>query len=79
MVKNLPFNAGDLGLIPRSGRFPSRGDLPDSGIKPGFPALQAGYLPSEPPGRHNPKLNINQNMDNKGHSDESSDGNEEHV
>ena len=29
--------------------FPSPGDLPDPGIKPGFPALQADTLPSEPP------------------------------
>ena len=41
--------------------------------------MQAASLPSEPPGKHNPKQNINRNMDNKGHSDESSDGNEEHV
>ena len=31
--------------------FPSPGDLPDPGIKPGAPALQAGSLPSEPPGK----------------------------
>ena len=31
--------------------FPSPGDLPDPGIKPGSPALQADYLPSEPPGK----------------------------
>ena len=31
--------------------FPSPGDLPDSGIEPGFPALQADSLPSEPPGK----------------------------
>ena len=30
---------------------PSPGDLPDSGIKPGSPALQAESLPSEPPGK----------------------------
>ena len=30
---------------------PSPGDLPDSGIKPGSPALQAVSLPSEPPGK----------------------------
>ena len=30
--------------------FPSPGDLPNPGIKPGSPALQAGSLPSEPPG-----------------------------
>ena len=31
--------------------FPSPGDLPDPGIKPGSPALQADSLPSEPPGK----------------------------
>ena len=30
--------------------FPSPGDLPDPGIKPGSPALQADALPSKPPG-----------------------------
>ena len=30
--------------------FPSPGDLPDPGIKPGSPALQAEALPSEPLG-----------------------------
>ena len=30
--------------------FPSPGDLPDPGIEPGSPTLQAGALPSEPPG-----------------------------
>ena len=29
----------------------SPGDLPDSGIEPRFPALQADSLPSEPPGK----------------------------
>ena len=29
--------------------FPSPGDLPDPGIEPGSPALQAGSLPLEPP------------------------------
>ena len=29
--------------------FPSPGDLPDPGIEPGTPALQADSLPSEPP------------------------------
>ena len=32
--------------------FPSPGDLPDPGIKPGSPALQAVYLPSESPGKN---------------------------
>ena len=31
--------------------FPSQGDLPNSGIKPGSPALQIDALPSEPPGK----------------------------
>ena len=32
--------------------FPSPEDLPDLGIKPGSPALQADALPSEPPGNY---------------------------
>ena len=31
--------------------FPSPGNLPDAGIEPESPALQANSLPSEPPGR----------------------------
>ena len=31
--------------------FPSPGDLPDPGIEPGSPTLQANTLPSEPPGK----------------------------
>ena len=31
--------------------FPSLGDLPDPGIEPGSPTLQADALPSEPPGK----------------------------
>ena len=31
--------------------FPSPGDLPDPGIEPGAPALQADSLLSEPPGK----------------------------
>ena len=62
-------NEADTGLIPGSERapggghgkqeywsglpFPSPGDLPDLGIKLGFPALQADSLPSEPPGQSN--------------------------
>ena len=33
--------------------FPTLGDLPDPGIEPRSPALQAGSLPSEPPGKPN--------------------------
>ena len=32
--------------------FPSPGDLPDSGIEPGSPALEADAVTSEPPGKH---------------------------
>ena len=32
--------------------LPFPGDLPDPGIEPGSPALQADSLPSEPPGKH---------------------------
>ena len=39
--------------------FPSPGDLPNPGIEPGFPALQADSLPSEPPGKP-PKLLVTQ-------------------
>ena len=31
--------------------FPSPGDLPNPGIKPRSPTLQADALPSEPPGK----------------------------
>ena len=40
--------------------FPSPGDLPDPGIKPRSPALQADSLPSEPSGKphkHEEKMN----------------------
>ena len=33
--------------------FLSPGDLPNPGIEPGSPALQADALPSEPPGKTN--------------------------
>ena len=39
--------------------FPFPGDLPNPGIKPGSPALQADSLPREPPekpiGKHTPR------------------------
>ena len=35
--------------------FPSPGDLPDPGIEPRSPALQADALTSEPPGKPNGK------------------------
>ena len=33
--------------------FSSPGDIPDPGIEPWLPALQADFLPSEPPGNLN--------------------------
>ena len=36
--------------------FSSPGDLPDPGIEPGFSALQADSLPSEPPGKPSMRL-----------------------
>ena len=36
--------------------FPSPGDLPDPEIEPGSSALQADFLPSEPPGNPKEKL-----------------------
>ena len=35
--------------------FPSPGDLPNAGIKPGYPTFQADSLPSEPLGKLLPK------------------------
>ena len=42
--------------------FPSPGDLPDSGIELGSPALQADALPPEPPGK--PQQQQKKNLDN---------------
>ena len=39
--------AGILEWLP----CPPPGDLPDPGIEPGSPVLQADYLPSKPPGK----------------------------
>ena len=36
--------------------FPSPGELPDSGLEPGSPALHADYLPSELPGNSTDNL-----------------------
>ena len=38
--------------------FPSPRDLPDPGIEPRSPALQAEALPSEPPGKPLSKFSI---------------------
>ena len=42
---------GDWSSDVCSSDLPSPGDLPDPGIEPGSPALQADALPSEPPGK----------------------------
>ena len=41
--------------------FPSPGDLPDPGIEPESPALQADALTFEPPGKPSPPLWIHRN------------------
>ena len=41
--------------------FPSSGDLPNPGIKPRYPALQADSLLSEPPGK--PILEVDEQID----------------
>ena len=46
-----PWNSPGKNTGVGSGRVPSPGDLPDPGIKPGSPALQADSLPSEPSGK----------------------------
>ena len=38
--------------------FPSPGDLPNPGIEPRSPALEAGALTSEPPGKHQPPIKL---------------------
>ena len=43
--------------------FPPPGDLPDPGIKPGSPTLQADALPSEPPGK--PPIEIDKRPNEK--------------
>ena len=40
--------------------FPSPRDLPDPGIEPGSPALEADPLTSEPPGK--PRYHLNQSL-----------------
>ena len=42
--------------------FPSPGDLPDPGIEPGSPALQADSLPTELQGKPNCGLNELENL-----------------
>ena len=52
-----PLSMGFFGQDYWSGLpFPSPGDLPDPGIEPRSPALQAESLQSEPPGK--PQWNI---------------------
>ena len=42
--------------------FPSSGDLPDPGIEPRSPALQADALTSDPPGKPFPKYKYKTNF-----------------
>ena len=45
--------------------FPSPGDLPNPGIEPGSPTLQADALSSEPPGKPVMIVKMIQNLENK--------------
>ena len=48
-----PLSLGILqSRIPEWVAFPSPGDLPNPGIEPRSPTLQADSLPSEPPRKH---------------------------
>ena len=55
VVKNPQENAGAWSNLAQAHTStlscPTPGDLSDSGIDPGSPALQADSLPSEPPGK----------------------------
>ena len=42
--------------------FPSPGDLPNPGIEPRSPALQADALTSEPPGKPNRVITMHQSI-----------------
>ena len=44
-IQSMEFSGKNWSGLP----FPSPEDLPDPGIEPGFPALQADSLPTEPP------------------------------
>ena len=48
--------------------FPSPGDLPDPGIEPRSPALQADALPSEPPGKNLVVIKLNALLYSSGYS-----------
>ena len=45
--------------------FPSPGDLPNPGIEPSSPTLQADSLPSEPPAKPHDKPIISNNITDK--------------
>ena len=49
--------------------FPSPGDLPNPGIEPGFPALQADSLPSEPPGKPLRSISLDKGANTSGRID----------
>ena len=48
---SLPVFVQSLHYLQDGLSFPSPGDLPDSEIEPGSPALQVDSLPSEPAGK----------------------------
>ena len=73
-LKQLTGNKGYLALFFWGGGqeywsglpFPSPGDLPNPGIEPGSPALQADALPSEPPGKsyNDEEVNLSRRYNN---------------
>ena len=42
--------------------FPSPGDLPNTGIEPGSPALEADSLPSEPNDQSNERVDVHKTL-----------------
>ena len=47
---SMGFPRQEIPRFPSGLLFPSRGDLPNPGIEPTFPALAGGFLTAEPPG-----------------------------
>ena len=54
--------------------FPSPGDLPNPGIEPRSPALQANALPSEPPGKRSSKWWWLKDKEEKSHENRTKEG-----
>ena len=55
-------------IIPEWVAFPFSRDLPNAGIKPRSPILQADSLPAEPPRKPDPSQTLPKKMERKQHS-----------